>query len=147
MKQKVVIIGQGFTGRLSIARSVGQIGCEAVIIALVSYKKDGKTLRTHKPIDAYSKYVKDVFYCYSNDEQGLISILLEKCANNNQKAIIIPDNDFSAAVIDKHKDVLGDKFLFPRMISNNDYIIDWMDKRKQKTLSELLPEKTGRSWR
>ncbi|MBO4827661.1 MAG: ATP-grasp domain-containing protein [Prevotella sp.] len=136
MKQKVVIIGQGFTGRLSIARSVAEIGCEAIIIALVSYKKDGKTLRSHKPIDGYSKCVSRVYYCGMNDEQGLVSILLEKCADDEQKVVIIPDNDFSAAVIDKNKSVLENKFLFPRMINHQESVIDWMDKVKQKALAK-----------
>lgn len=132
MKQRVIIIGQGFTGRLSLTRSVAQLGCEVTLIALTGYKEDGKTLRTKKPIDASSKYVKDYYFCYVFDEEGLVQILLNHCIDEHQKSIIIPDNDFSAAIIDKHKDILSDKFLFPRIINKDVSVQDWMDKTKQK---------------
>lgn len=57
---KVVIIGHGYSSRLAVIRSVGQIGCEVTVIVMTSYKRDGRTLNTKKPIDCYSKYVSHV---------------------------------------------------------------------------------------
>ena len=56
MAQKVVIIGQGYTGRLSIVRSVAEMDCEITLIALLSPSEYIKK-RRKKPLDAYSKYV------------------------------------------------------------------------------------------
>ena len=66
MKQKVVIIGHGYASRLGVIRSVAQIGCEITVIAMTGYRRDGKTLNTRKPIDCYSKYVSNVYYCHAN---------------------------------------------------------------------------------
>ena len=133
MKRTVIVIGQGYSGRLSIAHSVAEIGCEVILIALVPYKKDGKSLYDVKPIDGYSKYVKDVYYCHKKDGEGIIKILLEKCTDENSKPIIIPDNDLSAAVVDKHFDVLKAHFLLPHMKEGAENVSAWMDKIKQKS--------------
>ena len=138
MKQKVIIIGQGYSGRLSIAHSVGEIGCEVVIIALVPHNEDGKTLYKKKPIDAYSKYVKQVYFCFQKDGDGIIRILLDKCKEKDSKPIIIPDNDFSAAIIDKNKESLKDFFLFPYFKRDSETVTDWMNKTKQKELAIQL---------
>ncbi|MBO4659018.1 MAG: hypothetical protein J5637_05295 [Prevotella sp.] len=132
MKRKVIVIGQGYSGRLSIARSVAEIGCEVILIALVFHKKDGNTLYEVKPIDGYSKYVKDVFYCFKKDGEGIVKILLEKCIDKETKPVIIPDNDFSAAVVDEHFDVLKEHFLLPYMKDGSERVSFWMDKIKQK---------------
>lgn len=133
MKRTVIVIGQSYSGRLSIARSVAEIGCEVILIALVPYRKDGKSLYDVKPIDGYSKYVKDVYYCSNKGGEGIIKILLEKCTDENSKPIIIPDNDLSAAVVDKHFDVLKAHFLLPHMKEGAESVSAWMDKIKQKS--------------
>lgn len=138
MKQKVIVIGQGFTGRLSIIRSVAEIGCEVIIIALVRYLKDGKTLNTKMPIDGYSKYVSNVHFCYSRGEEDLIDILLERCTDKSQKPIIFPDNDFSASIIDQHYDTLKEHFLLPYIDGKPGEITLWMDKMRQKNLASQL---------
>ena len=138
MAKRVIIIGQGFTGRLSIARSVAEIGCDVTLIAFVSFKRDGKTLNTSKPIDGYSKYVSRIFYCKGGDEDGLINILLGKCIDNQQKPLIIPDNDFSAATIDNHLEELEKHFLLPHIHHKQGEIAAWMNKIRQKELAISL---------
>ncbi len=138
MKRKVIIIGQGFTGRLSIARSVGQIGCEVTIIALVAHKRDKKSLNTRRPVDSYSKYVKQVYYCYKKDKETLFKILVNQCRDERQKPIIIPDNDFSAILIDQHLDELKEFFLLPHIHHEQGAVGKWMEKIKQKELARQM---------
>ncbi len=138
MVQKVVIIGQGYTGRLGIVRSVAEIGCEVIVIAMVGYKKDGRSLRKNKTIDGSSKYVSKVYYCYAKDKRGLLKILLEKCADSNQKVVIIPDNDFSASVVDMNLNVLEKHFYCPNINHKEGAITTWMDKKRQKELASDL---------
>ena len=76
MKQKVVIIGHSYTSRLSLIRSVAQIGCDVTVIVMTGLKRDGKTPNTKKPIDCYSKYVSHVYYCLRKDKDAFIQILL-----------------------------------------------------------------------
>ena len=74
MKQKVIIIGHGYTSRLCVIRSVAQLGCDITVIVIAGKKKDG-SLNTKKPIDCYSKYVNRILYCKS-DADMLIQLLL-----------------------------------------------------------------------
>ena len=132
MKQKVVIIGHSYSSRLSIIRSVAQIGCEITVIVMTGFKRDGKTLNTKKPIDCYSKYVSQVHYCLRKDKEEFIRILLECCADPQQKVILIPDSDDTVAAIDNNREKLKEHFLFPHIINQPDSMEYWMDKTHQK---------------
>ena len=136
MLQKVVVIGHGFTSRLGIIRSVAQVGCEVIVIVMTGRKRFRKSLKDDKPIDCYSKYVSQIYYCYGRDGEGLVQLLLDKCAVDNQKVIIIPDSDFSAAVIDQNQDRLKAHFLFPNINHRPSAILDWMNKENQKSLAQ-----------
>lgn len=132
MQQKVVIIGHSFSSRLSITRSVAQIGCKVTVIVMTGYKRDGMTLNTCKPIDCYSKYVSNVYYCHRRDTEGLIKLLLDKCTDEHQRVILFPDSDDSVVTIDNHKDVLDKFFCFPHICNGSGTIEYWMDKINQK---------------
>lgn len=138
MRLKVVVIGHSFTSRLGIIRSVAQIGCSITVIVLTGYKRFSKTLKDAKQIDCYSKYVDETYYCYGSDEKGLIQLLLNKCADAHQKVIIIPDSDFSAAVIDRNQDKLKNSFLFPHINHHAGAVAVWMNKEKQKSLAKVI---------
>ena len=135
MTQKVVIIGHGFTSRLAVLRSVAQIGCEVTVIVMTGYKRFCQKLDTTKPEDCYSKYVSHVHYCYNSDANRLLNILLEECIDQQQKVILIPISDFSAAVIDENQEKLKDHFLFPHIHHQSGAIVAWMDKIRQKQLA------------
>lgn len=137
-RRKVIIIGQGYTGRLSIARSVGMMGYDVILIALAHYKDGKKDLYKGDIIDRYSKYVKQVYYCHTRDAKGLIDILLRHCKDQKLKPVIIPDNDFSAAIIDQHLDELKEFFLMPHINQQQGAIKVWMDKTKQKEQAQRM---------
>lgn len=139
MKQKVVVIGHGYTSRLGIVRSLSDQCCELSVIVLLPGGFLSKLLRLmrYKPIDCHSKYVNRVLYCYA-EEYDLISLLVSKCKDSNQKVILIPDDDFSAYVLDNNKALLKDSFLFPRMDSSSNSVEHWMRKTEQKKLAEDL---------
>lgn len=138
MKKKVVIIGHGYTSRLSIIRSLAEIDCEITIIAMVYQDWWGRFIRLNwgKPIDCHSKYVHKMYYCYAKNEDGLINVLLEKCTDVNQKVVIIPDSDFSAKVIDDNQERLKDYFVFPHINHTPGAVAHWMEKSVQKQLAE-----------
>lgn len=135
MRQRVIVIGQGYTSRLCIIRSVAQLDCEVYVIVMTGYLKDGKTLNTKKPIDCYSKYVDQIYYCQSNDSDGLINLLLTKCIQDNQRPIIISVGDFVTTVIDSHLNLLQDFFIFSHVHHQQGAIIEWMNKEKQKAIA------------
>lgn len=131
MVQKVVIIGYGFSSRLCISRTLGQLGYEVSLIVIEKINS--------KPIDCYSKYVKHFYYTQSyDDEQKIIQILLEKCKDDKQKVILIPINDLSASVLDKNLNLLEPYFLFPHIRHQQGAITEWMNKEKQKQLAQQV---------
>ena len=139
MKQKVVIIGHGYTSRLAIIRSVAQLGCDITVVAMVFHGLWGRLVRSEgKPIDCCSKYVNGVKYCLVQDEEGLIKLLLDQCVDSNQKVVLIPDSDFSASVIDNHQERLKDHFLFPHINHTPGLVEHWMDKTVQKELAKKI---------
>ena len=138
MKRRVIVIGHGFTSRLSVIRSVAAIGCDVTVIVMTGYKRDGKTLDTKKPIDCYSKYVSQVYYCKRNDGEGLIRLLLDRCKDPDQKPILIPDTDHTAATIDLNQEKLKDYFLFPHINHQPGAVVYWMDKVNQKELARKI---------
>lgn len=138
MRQKVVIIGHSFSSRLSLIRSVAQIGCEVSVIVTTGFKRDGKTLNDKKPIDCYSKYVSHVYYCLRRDKDAFIQLLLDKCTVPNQKVILIPDSDDTVSAIDDHQEVLKDFFYFPHIIDRLGTISYWMDKSHQKEMARSV---------
>jgi hypothetical protein len=131
---RVIVIGNSYSTRLGVIRAVAPLGCEVTVIHI------GAPV---KPIDGYSKYVKEVLY-FNRQEgtEGLVKLLLEKCAVEGQKPIIFPTSDFSALAIDD--DEIKKHFAVPYIINNNSQfsilnsqfsIAYWMDKAHQKALA------------
>lgn len=76
-----------------------------------------------------------MYYCQAKDKEGLISLLLEKCTDANQKVVLIPDSDFSAMVIDQNQERLKEHFLFPHIKHTPGAVEHWMKKAVQKQLA------------
>ena len=132
MGQKVVVIGHSYSSRLSIIRSVAEVGCDVTVIVMTGYKRFRKTLDRERPIDCYSKYVSQVYYCHRKDSDGLIRLLLDKCADEHQKVILFPDSDDTVVAIDNNRELLADHFCFPHICNGSGSIEFWMDKIHQK---------------
>lgn len=146
MKQKVVIIGHGYTSRLGMIRALGVAGYEVIVIVMTGYKRDGKTLNTTKPIDCYSKYVSRYLYNLASDKEGLIDLLLRECVDPTQKVVVIPDSDVSAAAVDMNYDRLSPYFLFPHINNEQGAVVRWMDKTRQKVLASECGLNVAKSW-
>lgn len=137
MKQKVVVIGHGYTSRLGVIRALGLAGYEVIVIVMTGFKRDGKTLNDTKPIDCYSKYVDQVYFC-PPDRQRLVDLLLNECIDPEQKVVIFTDSDFSASTVDLFQKSLNPYFLFPQINDEPGAIVAWMDKERQKKAAESV---------
>ena len=136
MNPKVVIIGHSYSSRLSLIRAVAQIGCEVTVVVMAQ-PKDKKS-KLVKPIDCYSKYVSHVYYCVRSERDTLISLLLEKCVDPNQKVVLIPDGDDVVVNIDNNKNILKEHFLFPHIAKEPSSMEYWMEKTHQKQLAKEI---------
>lgn len=128
MKQKVVVIGHGYTSRLAIIRSVGMAGYD-VDVVVINY---GANKTKDKPIDCHSKYVNRVFYSPSGDEEALVNLLINSYKDHSHKPILVPESDFAVKAIDSHLYRLQDLFLLPNIEMREGAVVEWMDKQRQK---------------
>lgn len=133
MKPKIIVIGNSYTTRLGIIRSVAQIECDIIVIVIGHYGNFVQDIKATKPIDCYSKYVNKVLY-YSEDagKEGLVKLIMDECIDESQKAIIIPSSDFSASAIDNYQSSLKNFFLFPHIHFKEGAVSAWMNKMVQK---------------
>ena len=138
MKQKVVIVGVSYSSRLALARSIGNLGYEIIVVAWGTNGKDTK------PLDGYSKYVSRWLIC-PKEEKAFINLLKEKCIDSNQKVVLIPDCDFSVTMIDLHLDELNFHFLMPHINHRQGAIVEWSDKTRQKSLASKLGMNVAKS--
>lgn len=144
MKQKVVVIGHGYTSRLGLIRALGSVGYEVIVIVMTTLNRRGE-INTEKPIDCYSKYVSQIYYCLS-DREKLVSLLLDKCIEEEQKVVVIPDSDFSVATIDLNQDRLKDYFIFPHINHEQGTIVSWMNKVRQKEVARSIGLNVADGW-
>ena len=135
---RAIIIGQGFTGRLGLIRSLAAAGCSSRVIVLYPHPNDGKPFRPRKQVDSLSRYVTDCLFCENYNGEMLLDTLLNKCAEPGKKPLIVPDNDFSAAFVDAHREELSPYFLLPHGRGGTDSVEAWMDKMKQKELARSV---------
>lgn len=137
MKQKVVIIGHGSTSRLGLVRAFAKQNYDITVIVMTWNNRRG-TLDTTKTFDCYSKYINRILFFYFKDGEGLIRLLMDQCADPEQKVVLLPDSDFSAAVIDDHSELLKEHFVFPHIINEPHSVRYWMSKDNQKRLAAEL---------
>lgn len=128
MNKKIIVIGHGYTSRLSIIRSVGMAGYD-VDVVVVYY--GGKVLG-EKPLDCYSKYVNKILYSPTGDKEALVKLLIDNYSNCTEKPVLIPESDFSVEVIDSNYDQLQQYFLIPNIDHHQGAVVQWMNKSKQK---------------
>ena len=128
MKQKVIVIGHGYTSRLAITRSVGMAGYDVDVIVIYYGSKRPK----EKPIDCYSKYVNKVHYSPSGNEDALVNLLINNYQNYPHKPILVPESDYAVMAVDSHLSRLQDLFLLPNINMKESAVVEWMDKQRQK---------------
>ncbi len=135
MRQKVIIMGHGYTSRLGVIRALGLAGYYVIVIAITA---DKRLLSGYgrKPIDCHSKYVKEYYYCLNKSEY-LVNFLLENFVEK-EKAVLFPDSDFTTSVIDSNLNRLLPYFYLPNIKMKQGEIVKWMDKQTQKDRAEKL---------
>lgn len=134
MKQKVVIIGHGYTSRLSIIRSAGMAGYDVDVVVIFFGTQKPK----QRPIDCYSKYVNKVLYSPSGNEEALVQLLLDTYKDGASKPILVPESDFAVKAIDTHLSSLNDYFYIPNINGKEGAVVAWMDKQKQKEQARAI---------
>ena len=138
LRPKAIIIGSSDVIKLCTIRAVGEFGYDVDVIHYVE-----KNLL--KPIDFYSKYVKNAYIIDKSEEGSLVRFLLENYTNPTHKPIIFTLDDFPTFVIDNARETLKDKFLFSHL-TNGEGLVGLMDKHLQKNLAEESGFNVVKGW-
>ncbi|MBQ3306671.1 MAG: ATP-grasp domain-containing protein [Bacilli bacterium] len=136
MKQKIIILGQDYSAVFCMANSL--IDYDVYIIKRVNkenlLKKAFNRLLIGKDIDKIPKSVKSIKYIYkSTTEKEIIELINQEFQEiDAEKVIIIPTSDYMESVLENNKELLDEKFIFPKTTKNGFDIIKLMNKATQK---------------
>ncbi len=138
-----IIIGSNPMTRLSLIRSIGEVmDCDIIVVDMVSNIPEKEIL----PVDCFSKYVKRHLYAKKYDADNLCKVLLDQCANQNEKPLILSVDDDSAHLIDNSLDLLTSHFHCANINHSQGQIARLMNKQVQKQLAEKAGFNVTRSW-
>ena len=119
---EIIIVGSDHHNTLALIRAFGQE--DFYVIAFV-------VSENHKSFVARSKYVCE-FYVV-RDEELVVSELLSKNFEVSGRVPIITASDKSAEILDRHYDVLSEKYILPNCAAKQGGISFWMDKQNMHT--------------
>ena len=120
----VIVLGSNYSTTLGAVRAIGMAGYK---IALIS------TSKQCTEIVGKSRYVVSSCTCSEQYEDILNSI--ETVREKNKKILIVPTNDYGAALLDLHGKELSDHYCFPNVNNNPGDLSSFMNKFRQKKLA------------
>lgn len=124
-----VVIGFNYSTTLSIVKSLGRAGYNCEVGRRVV------ALRKTVPIEAYSKYVSKCEYLVMDEEPKMISFIISTFSDKNNLKLLLPADDFCAALIDTHYNSLSKYFLLPNKDNKEGELYKLMDKKVQKRVA------------
>lgn len=131
--QKVVVIGNSFTSRLAVIHALASMGCEITVVCIGFFPELRRGKTPSIPADCHSRYVSRVLFFERNEgREGLVRLLLNKCADTKEKVLLIPTSDFSVVAIDTNQNLLEKSFVFSHIRHKEGAIEQWMNKEQQK---------------
>lgn len=116
--KKITVIGPDHHNTLGIIRSLGECGLfpDGLIVT-----------DKNKSFVSKSKYLHRCLLV-SKNEQEVIESLLKKKTIADKKIILIPTDDYSVEIIDKHLEVLSPFYIIPNIDFTEGSIVRLMDK-------------------
>jgi len=115
---KITVIGADHHNTLGIIRSLGE--CGLFLDGIIVTDKN-------KSFVSKSKYLHRCLLVRKN-EQEVVSCLLNQKTIAGKKTILIPSDDFSESIIDKHLDALSPFYITPNINFTEGAIVRLMDK-------------------
>ena len=147
MNQLVVVLSRDYASGLSVIRSLGAAGYTVDFVA-------GALSAGQSAIAASSKYVHkaaEVVYgkgekASKEAEKKLIDELLAHKGKKGAKPVLFPTDDFSVAVVDRHRSELEPFFLTPSILDGDGLMTPLMDKNMQAKMARRAGFCTPREW-
>lgn len=125
----IIIIGQNYCTSLGIIDALGEAGYRCELAKRIGVWKP------HFCPDLRSKYVDKAMFIKVDDDDKMTSFLINNYSENSKKKLIIPSDDFSAALLDRNLDKLSDFFIFPNVKNKEGALSKYMNKMLQKEIA------------
>ena len=138
-KPLAIVIGRLYTTRLTLVRAAGMVGCDVVSV------QTSKSRNYFLQIDSNSKYVVESIHCPDPNEAALMDIIL-KFVGKREQILLLPADDWIAAIIDSHIDQLKDNFLVPNVHMKSGAVLRLMDKNLQKNIAKKIGMNVADGW-
>ncbi len=140
----VIVLSRNYSTGLGVIRSLGAAGYTVDLIA--STKKKGSSA-----IASCSKYVHNAVEVLSTKIQGdsgdgLIEIVKEYAASNQEKMVLFPADDFTAAVVAANREMLKEHFYMPEIRAAGMTFAEAMDKTIQGEMARKAGLTTPAEW-
>lgn len=136
MEQCVLVLGKNYSTPLGIIRALGQAGFRVELL-IVGEESSRSILEA-------SRYLSRVYSVQERNENQIISVLLNEVDTGAFDYQLFPTDDFTASLIDRHRQQLQDRYRMPYIIG--DTVTRWMDKSVQSALAREIGFPTAREW-
>ena len=123
----VIVMGKNYSTSLGVIRALGAAGYKCITIQ-VSRKKQ----RIRTP-ELFSRYVEKYFLAFGNCESEVLRIL--NTLSEGGRKLVIPIDDYSAYILDRHYESLSEHFLLPSVNHAGGALIEMMKKDRQKEMA------------
>ena len=140
-----VVLSRNYSTGLSVIRSLGTAGYTVDLVA--SAPREGasafiaKSRFVREACESVTKKVKD------QDDSELVRSLLDYEGKWPEKPVLIAADDYTASVMDKHKDELKDIFIMPEIVGGEPgSLTHMMDKSVQGAIARKVGIKTPKEW-
>ena len=141
----VVVLSRNYSTGLSVIRSLGTQGYTVDLVA--SAPREGasefiqKSKFIRKSVEVTAKKVKD------EDDLALVEALKAYEGEHPTKPVLIAADDYTAAIMDNHRDVLKDIFIMPGIVGGEPgSLVHMMDKSVQGEIARSVGIKTPEEW-
>ena len=140
-----VVLSRNYSTGLSVIRSLGTQGYTVDLAASAPREGASSFIAKSKFVrsahEAVAKKVKD------EDDQELMDMLTAYREDQTPKKVLIPADDYTASVMDFHKEELKDIFLMPGIITGEPgSLAHMMDKSVQGQIARRVGIRTPLEW-
>ena len=118
MAVKVVVIGRNYTSRLGMIRAAGTGGYDVIVV-----KMDNPA--NPERFDEKSKYIQKYYTVREKNDEELLNVLRE--LPQEDQIILIPTDDHAEMVLDRYKEELSGRFLFPGLLNKEESVLHYME--------------------
>lgn len=143
---KVVIAGRNYGNILAMTRGMGQAGYAVDVLRVYKKKTHSLNILGKMKPDKHSCYVGNFYECIVNDNPSRMIDQLLEIASTQEKALLIPVDDYTVCIIDEHLERLKNQYWVPSIHEEPGAISELMNKQKQKELAKDFNLPLLKSW-